>query len=231
MGHQRALIERIHNERIATLKADEDLAEVALSFPSCLRQGGKNGNSILVRNGVRVKGRRALRSALALAVLVASALLAASAFASARSERSLQTLNRQVLDAVNRFRLAHHLHPLRESPGLDSSARQHSLQMGRVGYFAHSSANGTPFWQRIRHYYAARGHSYWSVGENLLWAAPSVSVGHAMSMWIASPEHLRNLLTPQWHELGVSAVRVMRAPGVFHGLRVVIITTDFGVRR
>jgi hypothetical protein len=32
MGHQRALIERMHSERIATLKADEDLAEVALSF-------------------------------------------------------------------------------------------------------------------------------------------------------------------------------------------------------
>jgi uncharacterized protein YkwD len=180
---------------------------------------------------VRVKGSRALRSALALAVLVASALLVASAFASARSETSLRSLNRQVLDAVNRFRLAHHLHPLRESAALDRSAQQHSLQMGRLGYFAHSSANGTPFWRRIQHYYAARRFSYWSVGENLLWAAPSVSAGRAMSMWIASPEHLRNLLGPQWRELGVSAVGAVRAPGIFHGLRVTIITTDFGVRR
>ena len=47
---------------------------------------------------------------------------------------------------------------------------------------------------------------------------------------IASPEHLRNLLSPHWREVGVSAVRVVHAPGVFHGLRVTIITTDFGVR-
>ena len=69
------------------------------------------------------------------------------------------------------------------------------------------------------------------MGENLLWAAPSVSAGGAMKMWIASPEHLRNLLNAHWRQIGVSAVRVVRAPGVFHGLRVTVITTDFGVRR
>ena len=69
-----------------------------------------------------------------------------------------------------------------------------------------------------------------SVGENLLWASPNVSAGHAMTMWIASPEHLQNLLTPRWRQIGISAVHVVRAPGVFHGLRVTIITTDFGAR-
>ncbi len=185
------------------------------------------------RNGVGVNGSRAIRLGLAVVVaaLVLTGVLAASALATARSETSLQALNRQVLQAVNRFRAAHHLHPLRESRGLDGSARQHSLEMGRVGYFGHSSANGTPFWQRIRHYYSSRNRSYWTVGENLLWASPSVSVSRAMSLWIASPEHLRNLLTPAWREIGVSAVRVVRAPGVFDGLRVTIITTDFGARR
>ena len=184
------------------------------------------------RNGVGVNGSRTLSLGLALLVVALAVIgtLAASALATARSETSLQAMNRQVLQAVNRFRQAHHLQPLRESRGLDSSARQHSLEMGRLGYFGHSSASGAPFWQRIRHYYPARGHSYWSVGENLLWASPSVSTGRAMSMWIASPEHLRNLLSPQWRELGVSAVRVVGAPGFFHGLRVTIITTDFGTR-
>jgi len=185
------------------------------------------------RDGVGVNGSRALRLGLVLlaVALAVTGILSASALATARSETSLQALNREVLQAVNRFRVAHHLQPLRESRGLDSSARQHSLEMGRLGYFGHSSASGTSFWLRIRHYYPARGHSYWSVGENLLWASPSVSAGRAMKMWIASPEHLRNLLLPQWRELGVSAVRVVGAPGVFHGLRVTIITTDFGARR
>jgi uncharacterized protein YkwD len=176
-------------------------------------------------------GARALRLAVAVALLVATGLLAASALATSRSERSLQALNRRVLVAVNSFRVAHGLVPLRESAPLDRSARQHSLEMGRLGYFAHSSADGTTFWRRIQRYYGSRNDSYWSVGENLLWDSPNVSAGRAMTMWIASPEHLRNLLAPQWRQIGVSAVHVVRAPGVFNGRSVTSITTDFGVRR
>jgi uncharacterized protein YkwD len=173
---------------------------------------------------------RTIRLCLALLVVAAGGILAASATATTRSETSLRTLNQQVLSAVNSFRAAHGLGKLRESRALDRSARQHSLEMGKDGYFAHPSANGTAFWKRIRQYYAARNYSYWSVGENLLWSSPSVSASGAMKLWIASPEHLANLLAPRWRELGVSAVRVVNAPGVFGGRRVVIITTDFGDR-
>ena len=183
------------------------------------------------RNRVGVNGRRAVRLAVALALLVSTGVLAASALATSRSEKTLPTLNRQVFAAVNRFRVVHGLAPLRESGGLDRSARQHSLEMGRLGYFAHDSPDGITFWKRIRHFYPSARHSYWAVGENLLWATPSVSADRAMQMWIASPEHLRNLMTPQWRQLGVSAVRVVRAPGIYRGLRVTIISTDFGVRR
>lgn len=183
------------------------------------------------RKGVRVIDARAVRLGIAVAALTVSGLLAASALATSRSEKGLPTLNHQVLAAVNHFRAAHGLVPLRESAGLDSSARQHSLEMGRDGYFAHPSADGTSFWRRIRRYYGAGNFRYWSVGENLLWRSPGVSAGRALKLWIASPEHLRNLLSPQWRQLGVSAVRVAHAPGVFHGLPVTIITTDFGVRR
>jgi uncharacterized protein YkwD len=179
----------------------------------------------------RVNRKRALHLVLALAAVVAAALLADSALATSRSEKNLQTLNHQVLAAVNKFRVAHGLVALHESAGLDRSARQHSLEMGRLGYFGHSSADGTVFWRRIKHYYSARNHSYWSVGENLLWESPSVGAAGAMKLWIASPPHLKNLLDPQWRQIGVSAVRVARAPGVFDGRTVTIITTDFGVRR
>jgi uncharacterized protein YkwD len=182
---------------------------------------------------VRVNRTGSLLLAIALAVLAAAAagLLAASGLASARSERNLPGLNHQVLAAVNRFRVAHGLVALHESTALDRSARQHSLEMGRVGYFDHPSADGTAFWKRIRHYYRAGAYSYWSVGENLLWASSSVSAASAMNLWIGSPPHLKNLLTPQWRQIGVSAVTVVDAPGVYHGQRVTIITTDFGIRR
>lgn len=163
-------------------------------------------------------------------VVAAAGVLVASATATNRSETSLRTLNHEVLAAVNNFRAAHGLGKLHESRALDRSARQHSLEMGKDGYFAHPSANGTSFWKRIRHYYVARHYAYWSVGENLLWSSPSVSAAGAMKLWIGSPEHLANLLAPRWRELGVSAVSVVHAPGVFGGRRVVIITTDFGDR-
>jgi uncharacterized protein YkwD len=164
-------------------------------------------------------------------MLVVIAFLAGSALASSRSETSLRTLNRKVLASVNRFRAKHGLGPLRESAALDRSAHQHSLEMGRHGYFGHSSANGTQFWQRVRDFYPARGYSQWAAGENLVWASPSLSAGGAMNLWISSPPHLANLLSRQWRQIGISAVGVARAPGVYGGSRVTIITADFGVRR
>jgi uncharacterized protein YkwD len=182
-------------------------------------------------NRVRVRGARAPRTAIAVAVLAVAGLLAASALATGNSEKNLPALNRQVLAAVNKFRAAQGLAALRESSALDRSARQHSLEMGRDGYFDHPSADGTAFWKRIQHYYPADGYSYWSVGENLLWSSPSVSAGAALKMWIASPPHLKNLVTPQWRQIGISAITVADAPGVYGDRRVTIITTDFGARR
>jgi len=183
------------------------------------------------RNRVGVKIGRALQFALVLAVLGAAAFSADSALATGRAERSLTSLNRQVLAAVNEFRAAHGRVALREAKGLDRSARRHSLEMGRLGYFAHSSANGTVFWRRIQRSYPVKGHSYWSVGENLVWRSPSLDAAEALKLWIASPPHLKNLLSRQWRQVGVSAVSVAHGSGVYRGAHAIIVTTDFGVRR
>ena len=172
-------------------------------------------------------GVKALRLALATALLVATGYLTASALATSPSEKNLPSLNRQVFAAVNKLRVAHGLVALHNSNALDRSARQHSLEMGRDGYFAHSSHDGTPFWKRLQRYY----HPYESVGENLVWQSPRLSAGGAMKLWIGSAPHLKNLLDPQWRDMGVSAVRVVHAPGVYGGRTVVIVTNDFGVRR
>jgi hypothetical protein len=39
------------------------------------------------------------------------------------------------------------------------------------------------------------------------------------------------LLNPVWRDVGVSAIRVTSAPGVFEGDDVTLVTADFGVRR
>jgi uncharacterized protein YkwD len=52
----------------------------------------------------------------------------------------------------------------------------------------------------------------------------------ALKLWMNSPEHRANLLSPTWREVGVSALHVAAAPGAFKGLDVTIVTTDFGFR-
>jgi uncharacterized protein YkwD len=165
-------------------------------------------------------------------ILAAAALVAPVAGAAPASPgRALSPLESGVLVDINAFRRAHNLPALHVNAQLNAAAREHTVQMAQQGYFAHESADGSSFWKRIQALYASSPWAYWSVGENLLWSSPSVSPQKALQMWLGSPEHRANLMNPRWREIGVSAVHVAAAPGVFKGLDVTIVTTDFGVRR
>jgi uncharacterized protein YkwD len=154
---------------------------------------------------------------------------AAVAGRSAARQQSIQALGVGVLAQLNAIRTAHGLVPLKLNASLSAAASRHSDEMGADGYFAHNSFNGKPFWTRLTNYvHAAIGG--WSVGENLLWSSHHVDASVALRMWMASPEHRENILTPKWREIGIAAVRVGSAPGSYGGRPVTIITTDFGVR-
>ena len=165
-------------------------------------------------------------------ILAVAAILAPAAAAAPRQpSRALSPLESGVLVDINAFRRAHQLPPLHVNAKLNAAARAHTVQMAQQGYFAHESADGSSFWKRIQAFYASSPWAYWSVGENLLWSSPSVTPQKALQMWLDSPEHRANLMNPRWREIGVSAVHVATAPGVFKGLDVTIVTTDFGVRK
>ena len=102
--------------------------------------------------------------------------------------------------------------------------------MGTFGYFEHASRNGSAFWKRIKRFYGSTGSGTWSVGENLLWSSGRLDASTAVELWMESPAHRANILTARWREVGLSAVSVPAAPGVFGRRNVVIITSDFGVR-
>jgi uncharacterized protein YkwD len=164
--------------------------------------------------------------------VVAAGIAASAAVAAPRQPAvSLSQLESGVLADINAFRAANHLPTLRLSTSLSAAARNHSQQMEADGYFAHNSVDGTAFWRRIQAFYPSASFGFWSVGENLLWSSPDVGAHKALTMWENSPEHRKNLLDPHWREIGISAVHVDRAPGVYRGLPVTIVTTDFGVRR
>jgi uncharacterized protein YkwD len=169
---------------------------------------------------------------IAAGIVLALGLLVPAATAAPRhATRVLSPLESGVLGDINAFRRAHGLPPLRLNGRLTAAARAHSAQMARDGYFSHDSADGSVFWKRIQGFYGSSPWSYWSVGENLLWSSPDVTPSGALKMWLASPEHRANLMNRRWREIGVAAVHEAAAPGVFKGLDVTIVTTDFGVRR
>ena len=135
-----------------------------------------------------------------------------------------------MLVELNAIRRAHGLAPLRLSRPLSAAADAHSRSMGTFGFFDHDSRDGSEFWKRVQRFYGADGYGTWSVGENLLWSSGHLSAAAALELWMESPGHRKNILTARWREIGLSALKVRAAPGVYGGRDVVIITTDFGVR-
>jgi uncharacterized protein YkwD len=143
---------------------------------------------------------------------------------------AVSALEAQVLVDVNAERRRRGLQPLSFSVALSQAAKHHSQDMARRGYFTHESADGSAFWRRVQRFYGSTGYKYWSVGENLLWSSPDLNSGTAVSMWMNSPPHRANLLSRQWREIGLAAVHVPAAPGVFGGHEVTIVTANFGSR-
>ena len=165
------------------------------------------------------------------AFVVGAVLVPAAAPAAEAHSLQLTQLDRSVLVSLNGIRAQHGLRPLRISSALTAAARQHSLEMGRVGYFAHTSANGGSFRLRVERYYPfTAGFRSWAIGENLVWRTPNLDAAGALRLWMASPAHRKNILTPGWREIGISAIEVATAPGVYGDTATTIITTDFGAR-
>jgi uncharacterized protein YkwD len=82
----------------------------------------------------------------------------------------------------------------------------------------------------IRGFYSPRGFRVWSVGENLLWAAPGFTPPSAVQQWLDSPTHRRVMLTPSWREIGIGVVSASAAPGAYGGNDVQIAAAEFGTR-
>ena len=181
-----------------------------------------------------VGGHRTRVSILALAIaLTLLSVFAAGAGATAKPVRTLAAadqLEGQVLVELNRIRRQHGLTPVRLSRPLSTAADTHSRAMGTYGFFEHESRDGSEFWKRVQRFYSPDGYQSWSVGENLLWSSGDLSAAAALKLWMNSPGHRKNILTARWREIGLSALQVRAAPGVYGGRDVVIITTDFGVR-
>ncbi|TAK24773.1 MAG: hypothetical protein EPO26_06065 [Chloroflexota bacterium] len=106
-----------------------------------------------------------------------------------------------MVSLVNRERASGGLTPLVFDDRLTLAARDHGLEMARLGYFAHQSPiSGSPFDRLVR-----SGVRFTIAGENLA-LAPTAESAHRGLM--NSPEHRRNILSPTFRRIGIGAMLV-----------------------
>ncbi len=135
-----------------------------------------------------------------------------------------------MLQRINDVRAAHGLGRLSGSPKLGLAALTHSRSMVARGFFAHESANGAPFWKRLKTFYAPRSNA-WTVGENLaMFGGARPAADAIVESWLASAPHRANLLSAQFSDAGIAIVYDTAAPGVFGDEPTWVVTLDIGSR-
>jgi uncharacterized protein YkwD len=151
----------------------------------------------------------------------------ASAHVAVVSSATVREAQDATLCLLNRARAQAGLPKLRMNERLSGSADAHSREMVRHRYFAHESLDGTsPFTRMMRtHYVPHHAHS-WELGENIGWGSATLAEPIALvRMWMHSPPHRANILSRQFHDIGIGIT-----PGIpqHGGPAGATYTTDFG---
>ncbi|MGH2764054.1 MAG: CAP domain-containing protein [Thermoleophilaceae bacterium] len=137
---------------------------------------------------------------------------------------------RATLCVLNQQRARHGLRPLKLNRRLSRAARRHARDMVRRRYFSHDSVGGASFVDRIRRTGYLRRARRWTVGENLAWGTLNRSAPRSITrMWMHSPGHRANILSPSFREVGIGLVR--GAPVRVGGQAAATYATSFGAKR
>ena len=62
------------------------------------------------------------------------------------------------------------------------------------------------------------GRGCWWAGREPGLGVARAERGETSHMWLKSPPHRQNMLTPRWREVGIGGVHALAAPGVYEGL-------------
>lgn len=143
---------------------------------------------------------------------------------------NLPIVRAAVLCLINTERAQHGELPLQANRRLEAAAESHGKEMLAVNYFDHVSPSGITPVDRVREAgYIPNSEVGYVVGENLAWGTLSLSTPEAIvNAWIASPEHLANILESKYRDTGIDVrpeVPTSLAEGVEGGLY----TQEFGV--
>ena len=117
---------------------------------------------------------------------------------------NLRTVRQATLCLLNVERTKRGLQSLRMRPRLQAGADRYSRAMARGNFFAHVTPYGQTMLQRIRATGYVPRHRAWVLGENLGWGTYSMArPSGIVRAWMDSPPHRRNILDPQFREIGV----------------------------
>ncbi|HEY3959142.1 MAG TPA: CAP domain-containing protein [Solirubrobacteraceae bacterium] len=122
---------------------------------------------------------------------------------------NLEQIRAATLCLVNQERARDGELPLKISSKLEQAAQSHTEAMVREDYFAHVAPNGETPVDRIQATgYIPNAEAGYTLGENIAWGTLELATPAAIvAAWIASPEHLENILTGAYAEtaIGVTA--------------------------
>jgi uncharacterized protein YkwD len=152
---------------------------------------------------IRGKAKKVVTSKTAPAAPVSSSSIIAGVLATpcANTELTPEAGNIEAVDAatlclVNQERARNGELPLQPNAQLEQAAQGHSEEMISDDYFAHVAPSGlTPVQRVVATGYVPSSEVGYTLGENIAWGTLQLSTPSAIvAAWIASPEHLANIL-------------------------------------
>jgi uncharacterized protein YkwD len=120
-------------------------------------------------------------------------------------EDNLPAVTAATLCLVNQERARHSEMPLQQNADLEAAADSHSSEMVALDYFGHVAPNGLTPLARVQNTgYIPSAEDGYTVGENIAWGTLELSTPQAIvAAWIASPEHLANILEANYRDTAI----------------------------
>jgi uncharacterized protein YkwD len=118
---------------------------------------------------------------------------------------NIETIDAATLCLVNQERARNNELPLQPNAQLEQAAQGHSEEMVEDDYFAHVAPSGlTPVGRIEETGYLPNQQVGYTLGENIAWGTLGLSTPAAIvAAWIASPEHLANILFSPYRDTAI----------------------------
>jgi uncharacterized protein YkwD len=142
---------------------------------------------------------------------------------------NLSQVDEATLCLINQERARNNELPLRPSPKLTQIAQQHSEDMVASDYFSHTTPSGETQLERVlASGYIPNSQVGYTIGENIAWATLYLATPRAIvAAWIASPEHLANILNSEYRDSGIG-VDPAAPQSLGEGQQGAVYTQEFG---